>query len=83
VTTAAGEASVAGLTVAPTGGVALGKKVGFFAVMQLPLIPQHHQRKPKNNPKYGAANIVHGVSAIEGNVDERVVVTLCGLGTGS
>jgi hypothetical protein len=51
--------------------------------MQLPLIPQHHQRKPKNNPKYGAANIVHGVSAIEGNVDERVVVTLCGLGTGS
>ena len=51
--------------------------------MQLPLIPQHDQREPKNNPKYGAANIVHGVSAIEGDVDESVVVLLCGLGTGS
>jgi hypothetical protein len=35
--------------------------------MQLPLVPQHDQRKTKNNPKYGAANIVHGVSAIEGD----------------
>jgi hypothetical protein len=51
--------------------------------MQLPLIPQHHQRKPKNNPKNGAANIVHGVSAIEGDVDERAFVAFCGLGTES
>jgi hypothetical protein len=46
--------------------------------MQLPLIPQHHQRKPKNNPKNGAANIVHGESAIEGNVDEGGVLALSG-----
>jgi hypothetical protein len=46
--------------------------------MQLPLIPQHDQREPKNNPKYGAANIVHGVSAIEGDVDEGGVLVFSG-----
>jgi hypothetical protein len=54
------------------------KKGGFVAVMQLPLIPQHDQRKTKNNPKNGAANIVHGVSAIEGDVDEGEVLAPSG-----
>jgi hypothetical protein len=54
--------------------------------MQLPLVPQHDQRKTKNNPKNGAANIVHGKSAIEVEEVEKVVLgplTEGGAGTGS
>jgi hypothetical protein len=34
--------------------------------MDLPLIPQQHHRKTKNNPQNGAANIVHIEINLEG-----------------
>ena len=47
VTTAAGEASVAGLTVAPTGGVALGKKVGLLPLCNCHWSHNMTKEKPK------------------------------------
>ena len=37
----------------------------------LPLVPQHDQRKSKNNPKNGAANVVHGKCDSDGEEEVR------------
>jgi hypothetical protein len=53
------------------------------------LVPQHDQRKPKNNPKNGAAYVVHGKGDSEEEEDGRWLDNTVGVeqkamkGTGS
>src|SRR5690606_11073534 len=36
-----------------------GQEGRLAAVVDLPLVPQHHQREPEDHPEDGAANVVH------------------------
>jgi hypothetical protein len=46
--------------------VADGKKVAFWPVKNLPLVPQHDHGKTKNHPQNGAADVVHDGVFLEG-----------------
>ena len=52
-------AGAAGLAVCVAAALGLRPKVGFVALADLVVVPQHDHGKAKNHPQNGAADIVH------------------------